>query len=405
MNKFILKWTLIGLTLRLILMPFTVHSDLAATDFGAYLISQKGKIIDFYDYKTNSVVFNYPPLAYLLPGAFMWALSPLYDFSSNLEFTSGSENAFRTSAMYKNLFLLKFPYLIFDFLLAYFLFLLFKENGERVFRLWMINPFTLYATFAMGQLDVMPTLCVISAILLFREKRSILVPVLLGLGGAFKLFPLLFLPVFALLADKNFWKFARTLVIGGMTYLAAIGPYLLFSSGYRQVALLAQQSDKMLFAKIPVSGAEYISVFFLGYFIILYIAVKAKQTVDNFWRFGLATMLLFFSVTHYHPQWLIWLSPFLIWDIVFYKNRHIPYIAIIVTCHTVLTFFFEPSLHVGLFYPVWPSLFKLGLLMNFFPADRVFLLKSLLRTLLAATSIMLVLETMKSKDEAKTTGR
>jgi len=37
-KKFLIKWILIGLVLRLILMPLTIHPDIRALDFGAFLI-------------------------------------------------------------------------------------------------------------------------------------------------------------------------------------------------------------------------------------------------------------------------------------------------------------------------------------------------------------------------------
>ena len=64
MKKFLIKWILIGLALRLILMPFTAHSDMTALDLGAFVISQKGGVLTFYDYlsgldKANPLVSLY----------------------------------------------------------------------------------------------------------------------------------------------------------------------------------------------------------------------------------------------------------------------------------------------------------------------------------------------------------
>ena len=116
MKWFFLRWILIGLVLRLVLMPFTVHPDITALDLGAYLISQKGELLTFYDYlskldpahllvKIYGVgLFNYPPLAYLVPALFMTILGPLYNFAFNNVFLLDIEKTYQTIELFKTLF-------------------------------------------------------------------------------------------------------------------------------------------------------------------------------------------------------------------------------------------------------------------------------------------------------------
>jgi hypothetical protein len=403
MRWFFIKWILIGLVLRLVLMPFTVHPDITSLDLGAFLISQKGELLTFYDYLSrldpaNLLVkiygvglFNYPPLAYLVPAGFMAILGPLYNFAFNNVFLLDMEKVYQTTELFKLLLLLKFPYLLFDFLLAYLLFLTFQNKGQTAFKLWMINPFTLYATFAMGQFDIMPTLLVIAAIFFATRQRKLLAVSMLGIGGAFKLFPLLFLPIFALVLEKRFWHRIKLLIIGSVPYLVIIAPYFLFSPMYRQVAFLAGQAEKMLYMKLPLSGAEYLSVFGFGYFGLLFLATRSANQKEILWRLGLALMLLLFSVTHYHPQWFLWITPFLIWDWLNYGKKHLGYIAILLICYIAILLFFEPTLHIGLFAPIAPDLLKVGSLADLVGRFYdVFLIKSLLRTLFAATAAYLI---------------
>lgn len=405
MKKFFLRWILIGLVLRLVIIPFTVHPDIRAFDLGAYLISQKGEVLTFYDYLSHlnftdpllrnykPDFFIYPPLAYLVPAAFMALLGPLYNFPFNDVFLREMEKTYQTVELYKTLFLLKLPYLFFDFLLAYLLYRIFtREKGRLAFKLWMFNPVTFYATFAIGQIEIFPTLLVVAALWLALKGKKEVPVLLLGIGGAFKLFPLLFLPIFVLVLNRKFWQRIRLLMIGLLPYLLIIAPYLTFSPMYRQSAFLAGQAEKMLYMKLPLSGAEYLSVFGLGYFGLLFLAAKWTEKKEVLWKLGLALMLLFFSVTHYHPQWFLWLTPFLIWDLVVYGKRHLPYIAVLLSCYLVILLSFESSLHVGLFVPVNPSLAHL-----FGGIEEVvgrfcdpFQFKSFVRSLFAATAAFLV---------------
>jgi len=402
MKKFFLKWVLIGLLLRLILMPFTAHSDMTALDLGAFVISQKGEFLTFYDYlskleKANPLVnlygvglFNYPPLAYLTPALSMAILSPFYNFSANYVFMTGMDKIFQTAELFKTIFLLKLPYLLFDFLLAYLLFKIFKEKGKAAFKIWMLNPLTLYSTFAMGQFEIMPTLLVVAAIFFALKNKRWLAVIMLGIGGAYKMFPLLFLPIFVLLLDKNFWRRLWLFVVGLLPYLLVIAPYFLFSPMYRQAAFLTNQAEKMLYMKLPLSGAEYLSVFLVGYFLLLILAAKSFSQKDSFWRFGFVLMLLFFAVTHYHPQWFLWIAPFLVWDWLNYGTKHRPYLILLFGCWLSLTLFFESSLHIGLFAPIAPGLLKMGSLTDlvgrFYDP---FLIKSLIRSLFGAVAIFL----------------
>ncbi len=411
MKKFFLKWILIGLALRLILMPLTVHPDIRAIDFGAYLISQKGEWLTFYDHLSrlgpgNLFVtiygldlFIYPPLAYLIPGVFMFFLGPLYNFSFNNLFLLDIGATYHAMILFKTLFLLKLPYLLFDFLLAFLLYRLFtQKKAEIAFKLWMVNPLTLYTTFAMGQIDIFPTLMIVAALFFaFKEKKEWSV-LMLGLGGAFKLVPLLFLPIFALVLEKGFWRRMKLLLIGAAPYLVIVAPYLLFSPMYRQSAFLASQTEKMLYLKLPLSGAEYLSVFAIGYFLLLFLANKLTGKKEALWQIGLALMLLFFSVTHYHPQWFLWLTPFLIWLVIAKGRKYFVHLGILFSCYLALLFFFESSLHLGLFVPIAPSLAKIGSLTDWLTGlTNIFTLKSLIRSLFAATALVLVVQIFKEK--------
>jgi len=405
----LIKWILIGLVLRLILMPFTVHSDLTALSLGGWVISQKGMILNFYDYlstldKSNPLVhlygiglFNYPPLAYLTPGLFMFLLSPFYNFSVNYVFMTGMDKIFQTTDLYRNIFLLKLPYLIFDFLLAFLLLKIFKkEQGQRVFKIWMLNPLTLYATFMIGQFDIIPTLLVVAGIFFAFRKQKWLSVIMLGIGGAYKMFPLLFLPIFALVLERGFWRRIWLFVIGLLPYLVIIAPYFLFSPMYRQSAFLASQTEKMLYMKLPLSGAEYLSLFIVGYFCLLILAARTKQQLENLWCFGFALMLLFFSVTHYHPQWFLWIAPFLLWDWLVFGTKHRFSLILLFGCWLVITLFFETSLHIGLFAPIAPGLLKVSnltdLIGHFYD---VFVIKSAVRSLFAAVSIFLLFDLLR----------
>jgi hypothetical protein len=398
-----LPWLIAGLIIRVLLMLFTAHPDMTNMGLAGYLISQKGELFTFYDHISKlpqsdplfkiygPTFFNYPPLAYIFPSVFMALLKPFYNFESLKIFIIGMDKLFGNSEIFRITFLLKVPLLVVDIIFAFTLLKLLEEKGRLAFKIWMFNPLTLYASFMVGQFDLLPTILVALSIIYAIKGNKVVSVLLLGIGGAFKMFPLMFLPINVLLMEKYFWKRIKLMVIGVLPYLAFVAPYALMSPMYRQAALLTHQTDKMLYMKLNLSGAEYLSVFLLGYFLILFFSAKKMFAIDSAWKFGFAFMLLFFSVTHYHPQWFLWITPFILLDFVTFGRRHVWELFGLFVCWILLTVFFESSLHVGLFASLFPQLKMAKSLSDTFPPDTGFLIKSIVRTFAASISLYLVI--------------
>lgn len=402
-KKSLAKWFLIGLFLRLILMPITAHPDIWALNFGRYFFAHKG-IFNIYDYLYNlpsnydlvrnygTNFFTYPPLAYFTLGLFGFILKPFSDPTFSQWLISNFSKVYQNPQVFKHLFLLKFPYLFFDLGIAFLLMGLFKEEKKKklAFLFWIFNPLAFYTTFMIGQFDIIPVFLVVLSLYLALRNKKEWAAVVLGIGGAFKMFPLFFLLPLVLVFGKTLGGKIKLAVLGIAPYLLTIIPFL-GSVAFRQVALFSPQSQKMLFMILPVSGAEGIYIFFFFYFLICFIATYAKPAKENFWLYPFAILLLLFSTTHYHPQWFLWLTPFLILALVKnnFANKWLH--LILFSCFLIITFFFEPSLHIGLFVPVKPSLANLSggleeVISHFY---NPFQLKSLVRSLFAATAVFL----------------
>ena len=385
-------------------MPITAHPDIWALNFGEYFFAFKG-VVNIYDYlyslplshplvqNYGTNFFSYPPLAYFTLGIFSWLLRPF----ANPEFTPWLMvhlgEVYRNSDLFKQLFLFKFPYLFFDLGLAFLLASLFKKEKEQKLALilWLFNPLTLYTTFMIGQFDILPVFLIAFCLWLTVKRKDGLAAVTLGLGGAFKMFPLLLVLPLALALGKSLKERLKLVVLGVLPYLIIIAPFL-SSVAFRQVVLFSNQSQKMLFANLAVSGAEGIYLFIFFYFLICLLVDYQKIERKFLWLPFLAVFLLFFSVTHYHPQWFLWLTPFLIIDLVINGKKHLGHISILLFSYLVILFFFEPSLHLGLFAPLNPALAKLSgdLGEVVAPFYNPFQLKSLIRSLFAAVAFFLV---------------
>ncbi|KKR71597.1 MAG: hypothetical protein UU16_C0058G0004 [Candidatus Woesebacteria bacterium GW2011_GWA2_40_7] len=103
------------------------------------------------------------------------------------------------------LLVLKLPYLPFDLGVAALLYKFFKDpkNKFLAFTIWMFNPINLYATYMMGQFDVIPTfLAILTLYFAVKREKYFIAALFLGLGASFKIFPFLFLVPLALMKSK-----------------------------------------------------------------------------------------------------------------------------------------------------------------------------------------------------------
>ncbi len=356
MKKYLLIIVL-GTLLRLILAPISFHSDIAHFDLAGQVIS-KGYILNLYDYQP-SPPFNYPPAVYFSLGVV------------NALTTSFEGNSFHNNFLYHypatlnnwqlnlHLLLLKLPYLIFDLGTLWLLLKIFSTEKKRFLAvlLWEFNPIVLYATYLIGQFDIIPVFFVTLALYLAtKEKKQFLLSALfLGIGAAFKIYPLFLIMPLASMVES--WK--KRIMIG----LVALIPYLLTilpflkSHGFRSTALVANQSLKSLYATIPISGGESILIFLAA---LIFFYLIFFQTKTLLWEKFFITLLLFFIFTHYHPQWFLWLTPFLMFDLIEKGVKNIPAHLLILFSFISLLFFFDSGLTIGLFSPINSGLYNIA---------------------------------------------
>ncbi len=371
------RWILTaGIILRLILAPFSYHSDVAPFDLAGQVIAQ-GNILNYYDYLPSlpsqspilktfpPTLFNYPPAVYFFLGGSSLLLTGWTNPVFHWTFLLQVENVLGTFPVFLHLLLLKLPYLVFDLLTAYLLTKLFSSQRDKLLAMtfWIFNPVNIYATYLMGQFDVIPNFFVmLSLVLLTKQKeltfsRIIMAAIILGIGAAFKIYPLFLLIPLASLS-KGFWPRVQICLVGVLPYLLTILPFL-SSRGFRSTALVAGQTLKSFYPQIPISGGESILLFLAALIFVYLIFLTHKIEPENIWQYFFVTMLLFFIFTHYHPQWFLWLTPFLILDLIKSNFKNTLPVLLSIISFTGLVFFFDPGLSIGLFSPLVPSLYHI----------------------------------------------
>jgi hypothetical protein len=375
--KSFLLWIIITSTLlKLILSAISYHSDIQAFDT-ARLVITSGHIGDFYDYLYSlpdtdplkithpPILFNYPPAVYFTLGTLTGLTTFLVDQNFHQLFLIHPDQAMGDIRTNIILLLLKLPYFIFDFGVAYLLWRIFPETRQKrwVLILWLFNPINLYATYMMGQFDVIPVFwTTLSLYLVYRKPitfQSLCFAALsLGIGMAFKIYPLLLIIPLAVQA-KSLTQRILLICLGFAPYILFLMPFIA-SKGYRMNALLANQTTKSLYSQIPVSGGEAIILFVTAVCFCYFIFWYRQELLVKLWQRFFLMLIIFFIFTHFHPQWLLWLTPFLIFDLVYDFGKHWLLVALIHLIFIAMLFFFDAGLTTNLFSPLLPHLFKLG---------------------------------------------
>lgn len=410
-TKKILLTLFLAVILRLILMPITLHPDLLGHSFGAYFFAYEKKI-NLYDTladlpPTHPLVKNfgvgdmfiYPPLTYYTLGIFRILVKPFTDPKFIPWLMENLSKIHSYPQLYQQLFFFKLPYLFLDIGLAFIISALFDEPRKKkiAFVLWLFNPLTIYVSFMVGQLDLLPTFFTVLSLYLFKKKRGYWSMISIGIAASYKMYPLFLLFPLAFLISEKFIERIKLVFTGLFPFVFFMAPYL-SSSAFRAM-VFSPKSQKMLFMGWPVSGAEVIYPFILFLTIFYFYSFYSKKRLNPALVFS-AILLLIFSVTHYHPQWFLWVTPFLIIEMVENENKNVLLILMMFFCWLVLTLLFEPSLSYGLFNPLWPALDRgFGLSELLAKYTNVFQLKSLIRSFAAGTSAFFILRSFAQNQE------
>ncbi len=413
-----IPWIILGIVVRVILSIVTLHPDIFALSIVPTFFSYHGvwNVYSYLDHLTpatslfaknigTSDVFIYPPLAYYTLGVFNFLLRPFTDVNFYAVLLGGISKTINNPGVYSFLFFAKLPYLLFDLGSLYFITNIFSEYKQRrlAFFLWLFNPVSLYASFMIGNFDAIPVFFTILGLYLLFKKQLTWGFLLFGIAAAYKTYPLL-------LALPLLFHFGETVQAKVKYFICLISPFVLSSipflttAAYRRDVLFNPKNTKFLYMSLPLTGAEVLYIFMVGVVLITFAAVYYKRAKDQFWIYPLSVLLLFYSVTSYHPQWFLWITPFLVIPFVLYKWTRWP-IVLLLVLYLFVIFFFESSLNIGIFSPLLPqtvhAMSATELLIKHFSADQVNQWKSLIRSIFAGIAFAIILTLLFSQNHAR----
>lgn len=376
MFKFLI---VLAFALRLILMPISAHSDLFFINaFPNLLITQN--VFDIYSYFGQNLAdrqYNYyPPLTYYTFGFFqfiyqffsqsfsMWMTSLYELYAGNF---SGQADDFIKAApnphLYRDIFLAKIPYLLFDIAAVV---VILKTVKKRLLQrsavlIWLFNPISLYSVYMMGQFEIIPAFFVLLGFLLMR-KKIYWGFLLLGIAAAYKNYAFLFILPTLLIYSESWKKRPILLAISITPYFIFLLPTLIANTKEAVFALLPKV---YLHYRKPLEGWPLYSqtikyaLLAISYLMILFLAYLLK--IKDKWRFalglGLTSLLLVYALApRISFHYLLWATPLIL---LYFKNQKTALVLIIIQAVSLASYkLLANHLQAGLFAPINPDLFS-----------------------------------------------
>lgn len=346
----------LGIAFQIFVSVITYHPDLRAFVLASKFINE-GEVFTFYDHvsKLHSSdqikkiygddIFIYPPLSYLIPATFYAPFSGVLNKSYD-EIIYTDSVIYEKYSFYPSFLIFKLPFFVFNLLILYFLPKMFEKekNGRLAQLLWIFNPTNLLVTSGMGQVDVILAFFLLMSFYFIKKRRLPLAGIFIALSALIKPTGFVLLPLVAIWVyrRKGLLESVKSVTPGILTWGIITAPYI-FSPAFRMFALFAQHTAKTTYAGIAISGGVSIPWFFIAYAVIALYLFEKKLSL--FMSIGL-TNLSVLAFNHFHPQWFLWFTPFLI----IYTLRHNKiylYLALVFSW-ILIWLSFDPSLHAGM---------------------------------------------------------
>lgn len=377
-KKLVLVWLLSGVFLRLIFMPFTMHPDILHIYYHPFFLAYKG-VWNIYNYHADFFrahrYFYYSPLTYLFFGAYLYFIKPFlsgFDFFMEkvryvTDFGGGHSAHYLTEiqgrGLFRFLFLMKLPYLFFD---AGLLALMIKSSRfcadakrSRLTLWWALNPLLIYTSYLLGQFDIIPVFFIFLASYFALKQENNLSMVSLGIGSAFKGFPLFLIFPFSFFFGRNIKGTIRYAFAGLLPLFIIVGPYYMLCGSKVLGTFLSGRIINRLGFSDPYGPVRLF--IFIPIYLVFCASLFKKSIRDKLgraWPFkiSLLTLALLFFTFSISFHYFLWLTPFILL-LGAHSGSKITGIYLISIILLGITTLAGKGVCGGLFSPIYPQFF------------------------------------------------
>jgi hypothetical protein len=319
-HKFNVKqWILVGILIRFILVPFTMHTDIIFIhQFPHLLYHGQWNVYEIAEKSFNSSY--YPAITLFVFAFFDFVFCSLFSSyeafihslsSTNLNVILNSENIF------SSLMLIKTPYFIFEaltFLVG--MKMIKNDNAKKKFAFLMAtNPLIIYSLYLFGQFDLLPAyFLLVAGFFALRNGQEHFGSIAIACGFMSKIFPIIFFPLFLLIAADSIKK-AIKLILYFLLPILVIYPILYLING---------DSIFFIFKKFSynLNTTQSVEHIFIRFFQVTtygvicwhaFFVAKKQISYPLLAKYFLATyMAAYWGLNIHFTHYLIWQIPFFI---------------------------------------------------------------------------------------------
>ena len=320
------KYFLIGILVRLSLLPFFFQRDLLSTYQRASETVFAGNFAsDFQQLLTNMIYSVYIFIINaIVPAVGQYSLILLEKdtWISWVNFIS-SNNIFTVLALFKGL------YLIFDIACMFLIFRLSYDDDPEgrlnVFKFWMFNPVVIFVLYIFARHDIIGVFVTLIALMLAKKERKYWSIIILALAIALRFFPIMILIPLIIYLSKNKKDYIILTSIG----ISGLVVVELFSNLYFGKSLIfsllnTQHFNYILSARLDLIIHDRIFLFIVAYVLIVLSFIHAKKkSFDLLINYGAIIYLAYIALSYFHPQYVLWTVPFLV--LIFARKRALAY--------------------------------------------------------------------------------
>ena len=303
------------------------HSDILNTAGSAFTFLN-GHILDFYSVNADLGYYDiYMPGVYILFA--IWNI-PLYILGYGRTLVPFPEMSYPYPVYLWFKLLPALCYFLTSFLIKEIMMEVgFSERKSRIAQLvWIACPLGFLSQFTHGQYDIFALFVSLLGFLSYLRRHNKRFMLFFIIAVTFKYFALLYFMPMLLLREKNFWKAALKTVM-----VVILNVLMLLNQGYGAgyVEFMARNSliARVLYPHLVLGhgGADLpvIPVLFILLFVHVYFFAKEAPTKEgvfsqvvcyaNFANFAM------FGFLFWHPQWLLYATPFLVFTIFICKDK------------------------------------------------------------------------------------
>jgi hypothetical protein len=321
-DRWLIAIWVLAILIRLALAPLAAHMDL----YSIYSRAAEAA------YDGNWLGWGSQIVVQTFHNVWLWLMKPLLPGAS--EIWSGTAGVFGVGVqaheferflgydyLSRLLFLLKLPYIVADLVAGYFLLrLVSPDRRVLVSALWLLNPLVIYTTVLFARHDSIAIALMLAGVLLATAGRRYLGLGMLLLSAVMRFFPVLIAPFFLIAYRRTRTEllYLVGLLAGGwlildgvMWALTAQSPTLTLINRYPHVGYLFELSVPLY--RFPFGQTLELFIFPLVYLLVLlwYYERDPAGTRDLI-PAAAAVYCLVFALTFFHPQYAIWLVPFMV---------------------------------------------------------------------------------------------